>query len=299
MNRRLLAVGLAVLVGVASIAAYSIYESNRQVSTTSSLTGTISTQSTHQSLSTGRFSASTTTSKAVDYLLANWDGKGTGLIAESPGSSTFWLYSDNFLATLALNQYGRGNETILTIAGDMSRSMNSDLALRHLNGAENQYAVLNASVPCRFHPSTSYTVDTPDGVKIKTTLNNGTGELSEAQYADIAFLKAVCLYRQANATGAMTAYNAGSRMFDGVGFRDLPYNQTGQYQTYKLALYIYTSAILRQPFFEAALSALLAMQAQSGGFYTGYDASKSNDGTLTNTETTSLAILALSNAPYV
>lgn len=37
------------------------------------------------------------------------------------------------------------------------------------------------------------------------------------------------------------------------------------------------------------------MQAQNGGFYTGYDSSYSPDGTLTNTETTSLAILALYN----
>ena len=173
------------------------------------------------------------------------------------------------------------------------------MTLGHLNGVENQYMVLNASVPCKFHPSLNYSIHTPGGWRIKTTVNNGTGELSEKQYADVAFLKAVCLHLQDDATGAQTAYNAGTRMFDGVGFRDLPYNQMGQYQTYKLALYVYASEVLNRPFDEAALSTLLAMQAKTGGFYTGYDASKSTDGTLTNTETTSLAILALSSSPHV
>jgi hypothetical protein len=75
--------------------------------------------------------------------------------------------------------------------------------------------------------------------------------------------------------------------------RDLPYNQTGQYQTYKLALFLYASAALDQPFNTTALSTLLRMQAPDGGFYTGYDASYSHQTTLTNTETTSLVILAL------
>jgi len=92
----------------------------------------------------------------------------------------------------------------------------------------------------------------------------------------------------------MTAYEDGAKMFDGVGFRDLPYNQTHQYQTYKLALFVYASVVLDQPINVTALSTLLRMQALSGGFYTGYDASYSH-GLLTNTETTSLAVLASQN----
>jgi len=289
-----MALGLAVMVGLASFAVYSVYEPRaaQSTSTTSSVSSTISTQQTSSPVSTDG-SASIAVSKAVDYLVANFN-PATGLTSETPGSSTYWLYSDNFLAALALNHFGQRNTTLITLAADISGSINEDLRVQQLNNAENQYMVLNASAPCQFHPSVDYTIATPDGVQIKTTINNGTGDLSENQYADVAFLKAICLYRQNNASGALTSYNAGKGMFDGVGFRDLPYNKTGQYQTYKLALFIYATAVLKQPMDERALSALLIMQAQNGGFYTGYDANYSHDGTLTNTETTSLAILALS-----
>lgn len=82
-------------------------------------------------------------------------------------------------------------------------------------------------------------------------------------------------------------------MFDGVGLRDLPYSQTHQYQTYKLALSIYASVVLGQPVNSAVLSALLRMRAPTGGLYTGYDAGYSHGSTETNTETMSLAVLAL------
>ena len=76
---------------------------------------------------------------------------------------------------------------------------------------------------------------------------------------------------------------------------DLVTNQSQplQYQTFKLALFIYAGAFLKQPVNQTALATLLSMHAQRGVFYTGYDAQHSYSGTLTNTETTSLAILTL------
>ena len=74
--------------------------------------------------------------------------------------------------------------------------------------------------------------------------------------------------------------------------------QAGQYQTYKLALYIYASKVLGYPVNQSAEEDMLRMQnTTSGGFYTGYDSNFSNNGTNTNVETTSLAILALLPAP--
>jgi hypothetical protein len=232
---------------------------------------------------------------AASYLVKNYDPT-VGLIPETPGSCTFWLYSDNFLAATALLQYGhgQGNATLTKVAADILTSESKYYA--DLHGAENQYTLL-VSPPCGVNASQGYTIFASRGLQIKATLNNGSGELSDAQYADVAFLKAVCLYDQGNVTGAMTAYSAGRTMFDGVGFRDLPYNQTGLYQTYKLALYVYASDTLNQQVNETVLATLMRMQAPDGGFYTGYDASYSTSGTSTNTETTSLAILALYGYP--
>lgn len=89
-------------------------------------------------------------------------------------------------------------------------------------------------------------------------------------------------------------------MFDGTGMNDSVFqagNQAGQYQTYKLALYIYASKVLGYPVNETTEADMLKMQGASGGFPTGYDSNFSNDGTNTNVETTSLAILALLPTP--
>jgi hypothetical protein len=226
---------------------------------------------------------------AVDYLLAGYNPH-LGLIPETPGSSVYWLYSDNFLAARALLQYGQGNGAILAIGQNISATVQRDSAL---TGADNQYATSPGGGPCQIHNASNYVVSSSDGVEIKTTLNNGTGYLSENQYADIAFLTAICLHNQGNATQAM-AYRVGWGLFDGIGFNDLP-RDSGPYQTYKVALYAYAGDILKQPTNVEALTTLMRMQAQNGGFYTGYDSSYSSAGTSTNTETTSLAILALYN----
>jgi hypothetical protein len=237
-------------------------------------------------------------SDAVQYLIGvgSFDG-ALRLIPETPGSNTYWLYSDNYLAALALQQYGRGNATITSYANYISRSLTSYAILDNLTDAVNQYMALNASVPCTFDSSQNYTIGSVNAAKIMATFNNGTGTLSENQYADIAFLSSVCLYRQGNTDGAIASYDTGRAMFDGFGLNDSvfanPGPDQGQYQTFKLALYVYASALLHQTVNASAVSILLSMQAPGGGFYTGYDASLSHEGTSTNTETTSLAILAL------
>jgi len=228
---------------------------------------------------------------AVDYLLSGYNPH-LGLIPETPGSCVYWLYSDNFLAAKALLQYGDGNSTILAIGQNISETVQRD---SELTGADNQYATSFGGGPCQIHSSGNYNVSSSDGVQIKTTLNNGTGYLNDTQYADVAFLMAICFHNQGNATQAVHEYGVGWNQFDGIGFNDLPRNGTGPYQTYKVALYIYAGDMLSQPIDETALTTLLRMQALNGGFYTGYDSSYSRAGTLTNTETTSLAILALYN----
>jgi len=252
---------------------------------------------------------SSSLSEAVDYLIQGVS-PNTGLIPETPTSTTYWLYSDNFLASLALEQsaashsfnlqkFALSNSSAVTFSELISRSVNEDLALFKINNIENQYSVLNASEPCAFYASQDYTLGTPDGVTLKITINNGTGLLPEKQYADIAFLNAICLHRQGNSAGALAAYNVGKGMFHGNGLEDTVYEQscqqTCQYQTFKLALCIYASELLGQPFPESALSILLSMQDSAGGFYTGYGANLSHEGTSTNTETTSLAVLALNS----
>jgi len=225
---------------------------------------------------------------AVNYLTSTYNPH-LGLIPETPNSSAYWLYSDNFLAAWALSQYPNASAAVAHTAANISQSI-SDY---HLGNIVNQYEAMQVSSSCVFHAANNYTVSSSGGVQIKVIVNNGTGILNHTQYADIAFLDALCQNSHGNTSAALAAYNIGAKMFDGTGLRDLPYNQTQQYQTYKLALFIFAAADLNQPINLTALSTLLRMQAASGGFYTGYDAGYSHGTTMTNTETTSLALLAL------
>jgi hypothetical protein len=115
-------------------------------------------------------------SDAVGYLIGvgSFD-PGIRLIPETPGSTTYWLYSDNYLASLALEQYGRGNATITSYAKEISTSLASYVILDHLSDAVNQYMALNASVPCEFNASQNYAIGSVNAAKIMATFNNGRG----------------------------------------------------------------------------------------------------------------------------
>jgi len=236
--------------------------------------------------------------KATAFLVSNYNLK-LGLISETTFSHIYWLYSDNFLAARALRQVGPFDPYLIAIANNISATI-QHYAPR-LGSATNQYVVLSGTWkgPCSFANTSSPIVGQPSSMQVKVTLNNGTGTLSASDYADIAFLKAICLQYQGNYSQALTAFNLGASFFNGTGFADLQFTSPagsshGIYQTYKLALYIYTSRLLSQPVNQAALAMLLKMQAPDGGFYSGYLPDLTHDNTASNTETTSLAILALS-----
>ena len=242
---------------------------------------------------TARYAAVT---KATAFLISNYNPK-VGLVSETTSYLTYWLYSDNFLAAQALRQVGPFDPSLIAIANNISATIRGYAP--RLGSATNQYMVLSGTWnrPCKFDNASSYIVRSSPGVQVNVTLNNGTATLLASDYADIAFLTAICLQYQGNYSEALTAFNLGASFFNGTGFADQQFNHGsshGIYQTYKLALYIYTSRLLSQPVNQAALATLLRMQAPNGGFYSGYLPDLTHGDTLSNTETTSLAVLALS-----
>ena len=238
-------------------------------------------------------------SAAVNYLVENYNST-VGLIPEVPGGNTYWLYSDNFLAALALERYDRaypGNSTVASVATNIESNLSKYSA--DVPNALNQYMVLNSSIAA-FELSNNYFVQSWEGATISTTINNGTGSLTPSLYADISFLEAIYYSKTGQTKSADDNYQVGSEMFDGKGLTDSVFqseSQQGQYQTFKLALYIYASKALGNSVPQSAEDGMLIMQDASGGFRTGYYANFSNDMTNTNVETTSLAILALLPTP--
>lgn len=279
-------------------------------------------------------STQTALRNAVNYLYNNYN-KGIGLIRESPDYpnliNTYNIYSDNYLASLVLRDYdqrmAKNITSKMTLYLDRAKENNSTLLF-----FTNQYMVLDESVSAMndfaFNNASDVNltkdINLPevDGATINTTINNGSDRLDPKLNADIAFLQAIYNYTLGNESGAMSAYidgvNQSVNLSGGLGFNDSAFRHDlkeygiENYQTYKLALYIYASKLLRQEnysrsAFDVALYTLPKMQARSenlsdGGFSTGYDSSlqaiRGPNGTNgTNTETTSLAILALNTPP--
>jgi len=248
----------------------------------------------------------------LNYLASNYNPH-VGLISESPHSDVYWLYSDNFLAALAINSTRLSNSTLTAIGDNISKTLARYPPMQQtlctvlcVGNATNQYVLLSTywKGSCYLKSAEDYTAGHFGDIEVMATLNNGSGTLSETRYADIAFLQAVCNLRQGNVTGWSQGFGDGLGFYNGVGFNDTPFQEgssKGIYQTYKLTLFIYAMESQCGPFnqtaYQSALTTLLQMQAPDGGFHTGYNPDLSINGT-TNTETTSLAILAMSTVTY-
>lgn len=232
---------------------------------------------------------------AVNFLCDNYN-ESVRLIHESPDhglEDIYWIYSDNYLASIVLSNYDQRDLTLTRMAENITNAMQDHTAEIDL---VNQYMVLTEALAVNisvFNNSANFNLTNVDGSQIKTTQNNQSGSLDPRNYSDIAFLQAIYFHELGMENESMTAYEYGLDSYDGKGFNDTPFTETGRYQTYKLALYIYASKQLGHDYDMQAFCTLLAMQRSNGGFVTEYGPSlQAISGT--NTETTSLAILSLS-----
>ena len=249
--------------------------------------------------------------RAVTYFFRNYNYT-LGLIREAPGSHTFWLASDNYLADLALTRYSSSNQTTSNFGLAVFTALSGYEATLPAPLTHSQYAALN-STKAYFDCSADYSISWSTGGQaasgsasalLMTTANDQGPACASQNYADLLFLQAVYYHRLGDPTDASSFYQAGAKDFDGTGFVDLA-NQGSAYQTYKVALYVYATICLgeqaKAPGLPAAESTLLHLQSNStGGFATSYGPNLTtlNAPGITptsgaNTETTALAALAL------
>jgi hypothetical protein len=288
-NSLIVSIFIIILVGALAYSVVTCGGDGSTATTTTGITTTITTTiTTAATVTVSPLDASQEVQSACTYLGSNYN-TSVGLIAETPSHTRYFLYSDNFLAALAMP---RGCPIPPHSRIPIYENINSTLSKYNSSQIPNQFMVFQ----CKWYFQGSHDYDLSGD--IWTTVNNQTGlPLNASAYADVAFLQAyydvTCLH---NIPAAITVYNTGADMYNGVGFNDTPF-QIGQskgiYQTYKLAFYIYTAILLNQTVPLSALVNMARMQAPNGGFYTGYDDGFSNDNTSTNTETTCLAIMAL------
>jgi len=231
-----------------------------------------------------------------DYLLAGYD-PGLQLIRESPNANPgiYWLFSDNYLAFLAL------------------RDAESETASRiweALEGYDYDHSQRWKALEGKVVPvdlfATGVTAENITGEQpqqIRTEIPDPQIHMQDWQeYADRLLMAAINEANQGDGEEALGLFEKAQMMFDGSGLADRVFEVHGYYATYKLALYLLAADRLDIVLAERQKveDLLLSLQEKDpdsnrfGGVYTEYDLEGNPyPHTDTNTETTSLALLAL------
>lgn len=213
-----------------------------------------------------------------------------GLFYESPNAapSTYYLYNDAFVASLALEDFERDLPPL------------------------GVYQVLAGNTVPRDYFAYGWTqvdlerVDLEwDGERaIRSERLDPTVYLPDwKEYADRLLLSSINYANLGDLEQATELFGLAAEMYDGTGLKDKVAWANDEYATYKLALYIITAnhLALDRPELQKMAGTLLSLQEADpesnryGGIYTEYDSNLSPLAhTDTNTETTALCLIALS-----
>jgi hypothetical protein len=207
-----------------------------------------------------------------------------GLLPEYRGAKVYWLYHDNYLAAKALERTDP----------DLAKKLT--LAIRSYGvGESGKIEILfgEAKKPLLFRQYRLVEVKKVGGKVIKAEVAGEEVFQGWEEYADLLFLAAVAS-ADTDAEEARRHFEAGMRLWDGVGFKDRAARKGGKYAAYKVALALLAAGKLKMRLTqqEALVGRLLKQQGEDGGWVTDYD-EKGRPLGRANVETTALAVLAL------
>jgi len=249
--------------------------------------------------------------KAINFLVHIQFNQSLGLCRESPNfaPNVYWLVSDNLWAWKALkmaNESGLSNAAEAGEVAEKTKAKLVELAVqyglpRDADGLPQSYvheAVIGRLALPPYRTETNCTLYKDDYV-LNITMLNGTIMNDWAQYADLLLYAALSCHWQGNDTEALGYYRNVVAMWNEAdrGLQDKTVN--GTYDTYKLALLLYTSRVLGKSLvFESELiNRIWSLQNETNdGIVTNYFADGTPYGDA-NTETTSIAIIALLTPP--
>jgi hypothetical protein len=208
----------------------------------------------------------------------------------SPQDKTYWLATDNVLASYALKTFDPELSKNLMLSIDK-------YGYQHDHYIEILFGITN--IEPVYAVDGYKTISKTDGYQIIT--DNLTGHRMDdyQQYFDKLCYEILWEAYTGNRTGAESNYNLALAIWDKKGFVDKA-TPPNNYDTYKLALFYYTSRILGKldtlPFKETLLNTINSLRASNGGFQTSYyydNKEELQSQSSTNTETTSLVLIAL------
>lgn len=224
--------------------------------------------------------------KAYSYIISQYNPT-LQLVRENESIDRYWLWTDNLLAAHVLK------DKDIALSAKINNKIKEYATNYQLQFRHPIAALFNQ--PAYFKPIT----DTNMTGNIWASISDTTGEdLACSDYADIAFLKSIHYYYAKQYKEAEACYEQGVSMFDGYGFKDRAFQADGnRYTTYKLALWKLASDVTGYDEAKEALRIIALMQdPNTGGVYTHYRQDMSID-SMTNVETTALAIMAYNSQP--
>lgn len=224
--------------------------------------------------------------KRLEAFLLNQFSPEVGLVRESPDSSihpTYWLLSDNLLASLALRHY----------YPDKAKIINATL-MRYgylRNGIHE--VLLGDTLRIPLETPEVITVANTTSYTIKTEIRKGKVMNDWIDYADLLCYASVGEWNAGNREMARNYFFRALDMWNGIGLFDKPARLDGFYSTYKLALLLYTSRLIGESIaYRSELERILwSFQREDGGVrshYLGNLTSKRE----ANVETASLILIA-------
>jgi len=237
--------------------------------------------------------------KGYQYLEKNYNPDLT-LVYESRDDSnamlqrTYWLVNDNLLASLVLQNYNPELSDLLMKAVEFYGYKHDHYIEILFDDGRNDPRRAVAASP---------QLITRDGDRFLILSEKLTDKImvDYDQYCDKLCYTLLFWDNRALPENIPVDFEKALRMWDGKGFSDRAYSSRSGYSTYKLALFYYTAQKLNLlhlvSFQDALISTLIQLQnPDNGGFHTFYDFDSQGRLVIkgsTNTETTCLALLAL------
>jgi hypothetical protein len=218
-----------------------------------------------------------------ESFLTNLFDSRLELLPEYRGSSTYWLFHDNYLAAHVLAK----------TRPDLSRRIRSTLEQFGVtNSGKIEIVFDEARHPLPFRTYVLTNVAVVEGKTIRTELVTTNILRGWEQYADLALLASLAQAASAP-VDARKNFDKAVATWDGEGFKDVAAKRSGIYATYKLALYLIAADRLKisAPHRDEVIGRLLAVQSKDGGWKTDYK--KGSPVGVANVETTCLSLLAL------
>ena len=218
-----------------------------------------------------------------ESFLTNLFDASLQLLPEYKGSSTYWLFHDNYLAAHLLAES----------RPDLSRRIGSSLKKFGVtNSGKIEIVFDETKKPLPFRTYVLTNVALVEGKTIRTEIVTANILTGWDQYADLLLLACVAQARSAPAD-ARQNFDKAAAMWDTEGFQDPASRHGSRFATYKLALYLIAANRLgvSPPHRGEVIERLLAMQTPEGGWITDYKEGKPVG--LANVETTCLSLLAL------